>query len=80
MSQKTTALTGSQSSDALATLPANASQSRKANRLRHAFCDYHLALHRAEHRTAAQSGTSRAMIHSNYKGLVTKAEAEDCGH
>ena len=49
---------------------------RKANGLRHAFCTYHFAAHQNENQTAQQAGNSPAMIHSNYKGLATKAEAE----
>lgn len=49
---------------------------RKANGLRHAFCTYHFAAHANENLTAALAGNSPAMIHSNYKGLATKTEAE----
>lgn len=49
---------------------------RKANGLRHAFCTYHFAAHANENLTAAMAGNSPSMIHSNYKGLATKAEAE----
>ena len=49
--------------------------SRK-NGLRHGFCSFHFASHSNENLTAAQAGNSPAMIHSNYKGLATKAEAE----
>ena len=49
---------------------------RKSNGLRHGFCSYHFALHSNENLTAAQAGNSPAMIHSNYKGLATRAEAE----
>jgi hypothetical protein len=44
--------------------------------LRHGFCSFHFASHSNENLTAAQAGNSPAMIHSNYKGLATKAEAE----
>lgn len=50
---------------------------RKPNRLRHSFCSYHFALHANENLTSATAGNSPAMIHSNYKGLATKKEAED---
>ena len=50
-------------------------QSRK-NGLRHAFCTYHFALHGNENLTAAQAGNSPIVIHSAYKGLATKADAE----
>jgi integrase len=53
-----------------------ANVTRKSNGLRHAFCTYHFALHSNENLTAAQAGNSPAMIHQHYKGLVTKAEAE----
>jgi integrase len=49
---------------------------RKANGLRHAFCTYHFALHANENLTAQQAGNSPAMIHTHYKGLATKKEAE----
>ena len=49
--------------------------SRK-NGLRHAFCTYHFALHGNENLTAAQAGNSPTVIHSAYKGLATKADAE----
>lgn len=49
---------------------------RKPNGLRHAFCTYHFALHANENLTAQQAGNSPGMIHSNYKGLATRAEAE----
>ena len=49
---------------------------RKPNGLRHAFCTYHFALHGNENATAMQAGNSPAMIHQHYKGLATKAEAE----
>jgi integrase len=48
---------------------------RKTNGLRHAFCTYHFAAHANENQTAQQAGNSPAMIHTNYKGLATKAEA-----
>jgi integrase len=49
---------------------------RKTNGLRHAFCTYHFAAHANENLTAQQAGNSPQMIHSNYKGLATKADAE----
>ena len=48
----------------------------RRNGLRHAFCTYHFALHTNENLTAQQAGNSPAMIHQQYKGLVTKADAE----
>ncbi|MCX6929651.1 MAG: hypothetical protein NT154_41515 [Verrucomicrobia bacterium] len=50
--------------------------SRKTNGLRQALCSYHFALNSNENLTAAQAGNSPAMIHGNYKGLTTKADAE----
>jgi integrase len=49
---------------------------RKPNGLRHAFCTYHFAAHANENLTAQQAGNSPAMVHSHYKGLATKAEAQ----
>jgi integrase len=49
---------------------------RKRNGLRHAFCTYHFALYNDENLTAAEAGNSPAMIHQHYKGLATRAEAE----
>ena len=49
---------------------------RKHNGLRHSFCTYHFAKDANENLTAAQAGNSPAMIHSHYKGLATKADAE----
>ena len=49
---------------------------RKPNGLRHSYCSFHYALHGNENLTSAQAGNSPAMVHSNYKGLVTKEEAE----
>ena len=48
----------------------------RRNGLRHGFVTYHYALHQNENSTAAQAGNSPAMIHTHYKGLATKAEAE----
>ncbi|MBI4660751.1 MAG: hypothetical protein HY735_18090 [Verrucomicrobia bacterium] len=49
---------------------------RRRNGLRHGFVSYHFALHSNENMTAAEAGNSPAMVHKNYKGLATKAEAE----
>ena len=49
--------------------------SRKPNGLRHAFCSYAYALH-GEVWAAQQAGHAPAMLHANYRGLATKAEAE----
>jgi hypothetical protein len=51
--------------------------SRKRNGLRHAFCSFHFALHANENLTAAQAGNSPAMVHQHYKGLATRAQAEE---
>lgn len=48
----------------------------RRNGLRHGFVSFHLALHSNENLTAAQAGNSPTVIHANYKGLTTKAEAE----
>ncbi|HTX21575.1 MAG TPA: tyrosine-type recombinase/integrase [Candidatus Aquilonibacter sp.] len=61
---------------AFVTLCENAKVSRKPNGLRHAFCTYHFALYANENLTAQQAGNSPAMIHTHYKGLATKADAE----
>ena len=50
--------------------------SRKPNGLPHAFCTYHFAAHGNENLTAMQAGNSPQMLHTNYKGLATKKEAE----
>jgi len=49
--------------------------SRK-NGLRHGFLTTHYALNQNENQTAAQAGTSPAMLFRHYKGLATKADAE----
>jgi integrase len=48
----------------------------RRNGLRHAFCTYHFALHSNENLTAAQAGNSPNMVHSNYKGMATRTEAQ----
>jgi integrase len=60
---------------AAADLWQKAGVARKPNGLRHTFCSCHFALFQNENATAALAGNSPQMIHSNYKGLVTKAEA-----
>lgn len=52
-----------------------AAVARKANGLRHAFCSFAYVLH-GEDWTAQQAGNSPAMVHSNYKNLATKKEAQ----
>jgi len=49
---------------------------RKPNGLRHSYCSHHFALHANENLTAAQAGTSPAMVHQHYKGLATRTEGE----
>jgi hypothetical protein len=49
--------------------------SRK-NGLRHGFLTAHYALHQNENQTAAQAGTSPAMLFRHYKGLMVRSEAE----
>jgi len=49
--------------------------SRK-NGLRHGFLTAHYALHQNENQTAAQAGTSPAMLFRHYKGLMVCSEAE----
>ena len=48
---------------------------RKPNGLRKSFCSSHYELYANENLTAQQAGNSPTMIHSNYKGLVTKSDA-----
>jgi integrase len=49
----------------------------RRNGLRHAFVSAHFAKYSDEGLTAAQAGNSPAMIHANYKGLMTKTEGEE---
>jgi integrase len=49
---------------------------KRRNGLRHGFVSFHYALHANENLTAQQAGHSPAMVHGNYKGLTTKAEAD----
>jgi integrase len=47
----------------------------RRNGLRRGFASYHYAMTGNENETAAQLGSSPQMVHSNYRGLATKAEA-----
>ena len=48
----------------------------RRNGLRHSFISAHFAAHCDENLTAAISGNSPAVIHKNYKALMTKKEAD----
>jgi integrase len=48
----------------------------RRNGLRHSFVSAHFAAYSDEGLTAAQAGNSPAMVHKNYKGLITKKEGE----
>jgi integrase len=48
----------------------------KKNGLRHGFLSAHFAIHQNEGMTAAQAGTSPAMLYRHYRGLMPKAQAE----
>jgi len=52
----------------------------RRNGLRHGFVSAHFAAHSDEGLTAAQAGNSPAIIHKNYKGLITKEEGEKWFH
>ncbi len=47
------------------------------NGLRHSFCSYQLAVTRDAARVANEAGNSPAMLHKNYKALVTEAQGKD---
>ena len=49
---------------------------RKDNALRHSFISYRLADAVNEQQVAAEAGTSPQMIHTNYREIVTAAEAK----
>jgi integrase len=48
----------------------------KRNGLRHGFVSAHYALHSDEGLTAKEAGNSPDMVHKNYKGLLTRTQAE----
>ena len=48
----------------------------RRNGLRHGFVSAHYALYSDEGLTAKESGNSPAMVHKNYKGLLTRKQAE----
>jgi len=48
----------------------------KKNGLRHGFVSAHFALHQNENATAAQAGHSPTVVHSCYKGLLTRKQAQ----
>ena len=48
----------------------------KRNGLRHSFISAHFAAYQDENKTGMVAGTSPAMIHQHYKGLLTKEEGE----
>jgi hypothetical protein len=62
--------------DDFGTLRAAVKVPARRNGLRHGFVSYHFALNVNENLTAAEAGNSPQMVHKNYKGLATKAEAE----
>ena len=48
----------------------------RRNGLRHTFISAHYALYSDEGLTAKLAGNSLAMVHKNYKGLLTRKQAE----
>jgi integrase len=48
----------------------------RRNGMRHSYISAHYALHSDEGLTAKLAGNSPAMVHRNYKGLLTKKEGE----
>jgi integrase len=49
---------------------------KRRNALRHSFVSAHFAVHADEGLTSMQAGNSPAVVHKNYKGLMTKKEGE----
>jgi integrase len=50
----------------------------KPNYLRHSFISYLLAVRNDDQYVSNQAGNSPGKVHSNYKALVSRAEAEKC--
>ena len=50
---------------------------RRDNALRHGYISCRLAIVHNEHQVAAEAGTSPALIHANYRELITAAEAKE---
>ena len=48
----------------------------RRNGLRHGFVSAHFALHGNENLTAKEAGNSPTVLHRDYKGLLTKADAQ----
>jgi integrase len=44
--------------------------------MRHSFCSYHLAAFENAARTAMQAGHTEKVLFTNYREIVTKAEAQ----
>jgi integrase len=50
---------------------------RVQNGLRHSFCTYHFGFNENENLTSKEAGNSPVILHRDYKGLATKAEAKE---
>jgi len=60
----------------MTTLRAELNIAHRKNGLRHSFVSAHFAVHADEGLTSMQAGNSPAVVHKNYKGLMTKKEGE----